>query len=324
MGRFMLAALTALVAAGTAQAKDTGYIFVSNERDDTVTVVDGESYEIVKQIPTGQRPRDIRFSPDHTKLFVATSGDDRIDVIDIATLEVVDTIPTGDDPEIFDIDPSGKILVVSNEDDGEATVIDIASKEVLHVVENVGLEPEGVTFAPDGKLVYVTSEVTNTVAVIDPWKGEIVGRVLVGNRPRRGAFLEDRNEYWVTNELGGTVSIVDTESLEQIGEIRFERRGMRDEDITPVDFAITSDGETAFVTLGRAKHVARVDVATREVRDYLLVGDRVWGAALTEDDKVLVVTNGGSDDITVIDAEAFRPITSVATGRTPHTARIDD
>ena len=149
------------------------------------------------------------------------------------------------------------------------------------------------TFTPDGKRVFVTAEATNTIAVIDPWEGVILADILVGNRPRRGTFTPDG-------------------------------RGLREADITPVDLVMTKDGTTAFVTLGRAWHVARVDVATRTVEAYILAGSRVWGAALTADDSILVVTNGASDDISVIDTEANRAVRSVAVGRTPHTVRIRD
>ena len=54
---------------------------------------------------------------------------------------------------------------MSNEDDNEVTVIDINTKKIIRVVENVGIEPEGVTFSPDGKRVFVTSEGTNTVII---------------------------------------------------------------------------------------------------------------------------------------------------------------
>ena len=134
----------------------------------------------------------------------------------------------------------------------------------------------------------------------------------------------DDKELWVTNELGGSVSILDTHSFELLGDVYFEKRGMRPEDITPVDFAITGDGKTAYVTLGRANHVAVVDVATRQVTDYILVGTRVWGAALSKDESLLVVTNGASDDISIIDTRKKVAIASVSVGRTPHTVRIDD
>ncbi len=316
--------VTAVLIDESAIAAQTGYIFVSNEQDDTVSVIDGETLQVIKAIPTGQRPRDMRWSADKNKLLVAVSSDNRIDVIDVAALEVVGSLPAGEDPEMFDIDPSGKILVASNEDDNEITVVDIETATELRVVENVGIEPEGITFHPDGKYVFVTSEATNTIFVVDPWQGVIVDEVLVGNRPRRGAFTPDGKEYWVTNELGASVSILDAENFSHMEDIYFERRGMREEDITPVDFALTADGKTAYITLGRANHVAVVDVQSREVRDYILAGSRVWGAALTADESLLIVTNGASDDISVIDTGKAAAINAIAVGRTPHTVRVDD
>jgi PQQ-dependent catabolism-associated beta-propeller protein len=314
----------AVALAGPALAAGTGYIFVSNETDHTVTVIDGTTFEVIKTIPTGERPRDMRWNADKTQLLVAASGADRIDVIDVAKLEVVGAIEAGEDPEIFHIDPSGKILVAANEDDNEVTVTDIASGKLLRVIEDVGIEPEGVTFRNDGKLVFVTAEATNSVLIIDPWSGEILDEVLVGNRPRRGVVTPDDREYWVTNELGSSVTIIDAQTFEVIDEVRFAKRGLREEDINPVDFAMTRDGKTAYVTLGRAKRVAVVDVASREVTDYILAGDRVWGAALSADEKILVVTNGASDDVSIIDTERKVAINAVAVGRTPHTVRIDD
>ncbi len=319
-----LALAAALLAAGAAGAAGTGYIFVSNEGDDTVTVLDGETFETIRTVPTGQRPRDMRWNAGKTQLLIAASGDDRIEVLDVESLSIVGALDAGEDPEIFQLDPTGTILVAANEDDNEATVTDVATGERLRVVEDVGIEPEGITFRGDGKVVFVTSEVTNSVFVIDPWAGEILDEALVGIRPRRGVVTPDDAEYWVTNELDGSVSILDAQTFEPLEQLFFERRGMRPEEINPVDFAMTRDGATAYVTLGRARHVAVVDVATREIEDYILAGDRVWGAALTADEKFLVVTNGASDDVSIIDTERRVAVRAVSVGRTPHTVRIDD
>ena len=78
----------------------------------------------------------------------------------------------------------------------------------------------------------------------------------------------------------------------------------------------------AYITLGRSKHVAVVDVDTHEVKDYILAGARVWGAAITKDDKFLIVTNGNNDNISIIDTEKNAAIKSISVGRTPHTVRI--
>ena len=78
---------------------------------------------------------------------------------------------------------------------------------------------------------------------------------------------------WVTNELSGSVSIIELGAMEVTATIEFKPKGFRPEDVTPVGITTTADGSTAFVALGRANHVAVVDVASREVEDYILVGE---------------------------------------------------
>ena len=91
----------------------TGNILVSNEMDNTVTFIDGETFEIIKIIPTGERPRDMRWHKENTQLLIAASGSDRIEVLDVASLEIVGFLEAGEDPEIFNIDPSGTPARVS-------------------------------------------------------------------------------------------------------------------------------------------------------------------------------------------------------------------
>ena len=87
---------------------------------------------------------------------------------------------------------------------------------------------------------------------------------------------------------------------------------------------ITRDGRFAYVALGRANHVAIVDVKTRKVLDYLLVGKRPWGLALTTDEKLLYVANGLSDDITIIETNSRKAIKSIPVGMVPYGILIDD
>ena len=178
--------LIAALAAVPAQARDTGYVFVSSEKDHAVTVLDGKTLSVVKVIPTGKRPRDMRLSPDRSKLYVIASDSQRVDVIDIAKLAVTGNIPVGEDPEMFDLSADGKRLYVSNEEDAAVSVVDIAARKRLTTIA-VGEEPEGVKVSPDGKRIYVTSEVANMVHVVDAASHKILANVVVGNRPRRFA-----------------------------------------------------------------------------------------------------------------------------------------
>ena len=54
-----LAVVVPALAAGQSHAKDTGLIFVSNEKTNNLIVVDPKSYQIVKDIKVARRPRDM-------------------------------------------------------------------------------------------------------------------------------------------------------------------------------------------------------------------------------------------------------------------------
>ncbi|MCR6669787.1 beta-propeller fold lactonase family protein [Devosia ginsengisoli] len=77
---YIMGCLLAISSIQQAQAAGTGYVFVSNEVSNTVTVLDGETLEKVTDIPTAARPRWLAFSPDQELLYVACGDDSRLDV----------------------------------------------------------------------------------------------------------------------------------------------------------------------------------------------------------------------------------------------------
>ena len=152
----------------------------------------------------------------------------------------------------------------------------------------------------------------------------MVKSIIVDTRPRRFALTPDERQLWVSAELSGVVNIIDLATLEVVETVQFLPKGMRKEQVTPVDVVITSDGARAYVALGRANHVAVVDVASREVIDFVLVGKRPWGLGLTADDKLLYVANGLSDDVVIIDTVSNKALTSIPVGQVPYAIAIDD
>jgi YVTN family beta-propeller protein len=135
-----LTALALVLAAGPAAAGPTAW--VSNERDNTVSVIDVDTLEVVDTIPVGQRPRGLVFSPDYARLYICASDSDAVQVLDVATRRVVTNLPSGADPEFFDLGPDGRYLYIANEDDAITTVVDTAERRVVAQIE-VGVEPEG-------------------------------------------------------------------------------------------------------------------------------------------------------------------------------------
>ena len=152
------------------------------------------------------------------------------------------------------------------------------------------------------------------VHVIDAKTHEIVKNIKVAKRPRRFAFSVDSKELWVTNELAASVTIIDTTKLEVIKTLKFQVKGMRDDDISPVGIQRSQDGKTMYVGLGRANHVAFVDMASKEVRQLTLAGKRAWGLGINADGSKLFVVNGLSDDMTVVDAATGKAIKTLKVG----------
>src|SRR3954464_14555016 len=91
--------------------------YVSNEKGNTVSVIDTEKWAVTTTIKVGQRPRGIDVTKNGKFVLVAVGDDDTIQIIDTATRQVVGTLPSGPDPELFVQDANGNILYVANEND---------------------------------------------------------------------------------------------------------------------------------------------------------------------------------------------------------------
>jgi PQQ-dependent catabolism-associated beta-propeller protein len=313
---WLLAGATAALLGLSTAAHAQGVAYVSSEKDDALTMIDLATLSVKGTVPTCKRGRHIQLTPER-RIMVACTDSNVADLIDPVTAKSLRHIPLGDEPEAFDLSPDGKTIYVSNEDEAEASFIDAASGKKLQSIK-VGQEPEGVKVSADGKTLYVTSEVASLVHVIDVASAKVVKNIKVGKRPRRMAITPDGRELWVTNELDATVSIVSTATHTVVDTVKPQVKGVRAQDITPVGIVMTRDGKRAFLALGKANHVAFVDVASRKVTHLVLVGKRAWNLALDKAEARLFVVNGLSDDLTVVDVAGAKAIKSIPVGRVPY------
>src|SRR6185295_2261640 len=202
-------------------------VFVSNERSDDITVIDGASEEVVATFRVGKRPRGIHAAPDGNRVFVTLSGSPRmapgvdenrapadkaadgLGVIDPVARKLVDRWHVGSDPEQFAISRGGKLAFVANEDDASISIIDLSSGQIRGKVK-VSEEPEGVGVNPANGEVYVTCEEKGEVFAFAPNEQRVVAKIDVGGRPRSVAFLPDGSRAYVASENGGYLTVIDT------------------------------------------------------------------------------------------------------------------
>ncbi|MEO0913590.1 MAG: YVTN family beta-propeller repeat protein [Pseudomonadota bacterium] len=293
-----------------------GEIWISNEKDDTISVIDTESLEVIKTYETGERPRGITFSKDYSRLYICASDSNTVQVMDPDTGEILHELPSGEDPEQFVLHPDDRHLYIANEDDAITTVVDTETRKVVAQID-VGVEPEGMAVSPDGKIAITTSETTNMAHWIDTSTQALFANSLVDSRPRHAEFAKDGTELWVSSEIGGTITIFDVATQSEKGKISFEVQGVHPDRVQPVGFEFTTGDTHAFVALGPSNHVAVVNAETYEVEEYILVGRRVWHMDFNGDRSLLFTTNGVSGDVTVIDVASRTALKSIKVGRFP-------
>jgi PQQ-dependent catabolism-associated beta-propeller protein len=314
--RIYLIVVILLLCATQAFAEPSHRAFVTNEKDDTVSVIDTLKNAVIATIPVGKRPRGIGLAPDGREVYVAVSAENAIVVFDPISLEILRRFNSGDDPETFDVHPNGNIYI-SNEEDAKASVFTPEGKLLAEIP--VGLEPEGVAIAPDGSKVVVTSESTNMLHVITIPEHHLIGNILVGARPRAATFSADSKTVFSSSEVNGEIKRINMDTFETTGSIE-----LGDPRAKPKDLRLSKDGKKLYVAGGRANRVYVIDAQAMTITGSIPVGKRVWGLAMNSNASKLYTTDGVSGTVSVIDTATDTVIATIAVGSFPWGVVVDD
>ncbi len=88
--------------------------YITNEKDNTVSVIDIKKKKVIKTVKVGQRPRGIIMSKDGKLVLICASDDDRVEVREAETLKLKYHLPSGPDPELFILSPDDSTLYIAN------------------------------------------------------------------------------------------------------------------------------------------------------------------------------------------------------------------
>ena len=318
--RFVLLFVLLSLALDTTAA--TGRVFVSNEKGNSVSVIDSKTNKIIKTIAVGKRPRGVGLAPDGSAVYVAISGENHIAVINPNSLELSGQFPSGDDPEAFAIHKNGN-LYISNENDAKASVYDPHTGKLVAEIE-VGIEPEGVAISPDGTRAIVTSESTNMLHIIAIPEHTVINSILVGARPRSATFSADGKLAYATSEIGGEVKKVDVASGTILGKV-----ALSDDQAKPKDILVSRDGKHLYVANrgsntvhGKSKgkgSISVIDFATGKViKNWPIPGGGSPDMGnLSADGKYLWLSGRYDDEVYRIETTTGG-VDKIKVGREPH------
>lgn len=173
----------------------------------------------------------------------------------------------------------------------------------------VGRVPKFVELTPDGSRLLVTNWCDFDLSVIDTETGEEEFRIPLNAQPRGIAAMPDNETVYVTAMYADELYRVDLES--QQSEVIYDQASF------PRHLVLSPDGETLYVTFSRSDLLVAFDTETDEVIRTANTGQEPRTMDISADGSALYIVNYDEDTVSKFDAESFEEIDRVPTGHLP-------
>lgn len=264
---------------GLGVTDDGKKLIVATRENESITVIDTATGEVLSQIPVGKNPEFVRISGDFAYVSSEPSSKG-------GPPPAPGTKPTEEDD---DDDDEEKIPA-------KIAVVDLIKGEKVREITG-GPETEGIEFSADGKQLVITNEADNTVTVHNIDDGKLVKTIQThehGDRPRGIKVSPDGNTYLATLEYGNKIMVLDKD----YNLVRTVDTGQ-----TPYGISYNHAGDRIFVATNKEKMLQVFDAKTYEKIKDIPTGNRCWHFTFTPDDKQILLACGKSDAVFVIDAD---------------------
>jgi YVTN family beta-propeller protein len=266
-------------------AGPSGLLLVANKGERALGLVDAESGRQVAQVPeNGVTGHEVIASPDGRTAFVPIYGDSGVG-------------KPGS---------NGQHLVA----------IDLASRTIKATLDfGHGVRPHCPMINPRDGLLYVTTELDQTVSVIDPATMKIVGSIPTGQpESHMLAITRDGKRGYTSNVGPGTVSVLDLEARKNLKVIHVSEYSQR--------ISLSADDKYAFTSDQRNPRLAVINTSTNEVERWVTLPASGYGTAATRDGKWLVVAMPTANQVAIVDLTAFTVARTIDVPKAPQEVLI--
>lgn len=221
--------------------------FVTSQNGNALSVVDLGDGQVTAQVQIPGAPAPVAYDAERGRVHVIAANTGRLHVLDktLTPLRQMDLgegafgIATGPDGALFVTDwfgarlmrldrelapvwqtatgaapagvavsTDGRLVATADRDSDAVSIFAAGDGSLLHRVKTAGAHPFGITFHDD--LFWTADVMGDSVSVIDPAAGRLVGQIPTGSHPYAVAFAKGRG--FVTNQYDGTVTVFDAVS----------------------------------------------------------------------------------------------------------------
>ena len=268
------------VAAQTGPSLSHGLLLVANKGNQTLGIIDPEAGREVAEVPEGGiTGHEIAASPQGQMAYVPIYGNSGV----------------------------GK----PGTDGRTLAVIDLATRRVVKTLDfDKPLRPHCAVFGPKNGLLYVTTELANSITVIDPASLRIVSSIPTGQRESHMlAITQDGQRGYTANVGPGTVSAIDLVAKKTLAIIPISPQTQR--------ISLSVDDRWAFTADQTTPRLAVIDTSTNKVKTWVKLPTVAYGTAPTLDGHWLLITLPDANKVAVLDLESMKMARTVDVAEMP-------
>lgn len=267
---------------GATAAPDGSRLYITNEADKTLDVVDAKSLKVIKKVPLTAHPNNVSISRDGRRVYVAiAAAPGAVDVIDTATLTRAKSIPVQGAAHNTYVTPDGKYVLCGSVAGKLLTVINQTTEEPAWTLAfDGGVRPMAFEQKADGSTsrLFIQLSDFNGFAIVDFDQRKEVGRVNLPQVPESQRVTQglqgspshgigvspDKRTLWVLSKMNSRVYEYSLPDLTLLGEAPTGHH--------PDWLTFSPDSKSIYIANAGSNSVSVVDVASRKVVTEIPVG----------------------------------------------------
>src|SRR5262245_19974774 len=288
-------------------------VYVPNSGDNTVDVIDPETFKILNHFSVGKQPQHVVPSYDLKTLWVLNDLDDSLTHVDPATGQKLETVKV-EDPYNLYFTPDGRFAIVVAE---RLRRLDFRDATTMKLVERVPVPCRGVDhmdFPPSGQYLIATCEFSGDLVKVDLETRKVVGTLKLGEKamPQDIRLSPDGRVFYVADMMSNGVFVIDGDKLEKAG---FIPTGKGTHGLYP-----SRDAKVIYVSNRGEGQSSALDTSTRTFTSKWVVpggGSPDMGGVST-DGKVLWLSGRYHAEVYAIDTQDGHLVARIKVGKGPH------
>ena len=241
----------------------------------SLTVIDVANARVARTISLGiyRRPHGIVFLPGDSLVVVTSETNKQLLLVRVGTGEIVKAIPTEQNgSHMVGVTRDGAIGWTGNIGSNTVSEFDLVRGVALRTIP-VPAQPEAINVTGDGKEVWVGSNATGKISVIDAASGTLTTAAEGFGWPYRVLFSPDNTLVLMPDLKNEELRFIDRASKKELHRIAFKHGG-------PQGIVFTPDGKYALMSLSTMGRVAIIDVRNRKQAGHLMAGETPDGVDL--------------------------------------------